>query len=412
MMITYKRNHLYIEQVSVEKLAEKYGTPLYVYSRAQLMSNFHAFDTAFAAVPHLTCYAVKANSNGALLRLLAAQGAGADVTSGGELFRALKAGFAPGRIVYAGIGKTAGEIEYALRSRILMFNVESIEELRSINKIALRLKARARIAFRINPHVDPHTHKYITTGTSGSKFGIPYTEAVDAYLLARTMPGIDVAGIHCHIGSQITSVAPFRLAARRIEKLMLRLRALGIEVRYCDLGGGLGIRYRAENPPSPRELAAAVLPQFSGFTGTFILEPGRYIVGDTGLLVNRVIYRKKAGGKNFIIVDAGMNDLVRPTLYGAYHEIYPELRSSREAVVADVVGPICETGDFIAKNRSLPLPEQGGLLAAGCAGAYGFAMSSQYNSRCKTAEVLVNGSSARLIRRRETYADLIRNEIV
>jgi len=405
-MLSYRQGTLYAEDVSVESLASKFGTPLYVYSQKQLLDNYRSFEGVFASVPHMVCYAVKANSNAAILKTLAAAGAGADITSGGELFRVLKAGFPARKIVYAGIGKTGAEIEYALRENIFMFNVESLEELDAINRSASRLGRRARIAFRINPHVDPHTHHYITTGKSGVKFGIPYGDALKVYRHAAGLSNIEVAGIHSHIGSQITSVGPFKLAARRIAEIVRRLSKAGITLSHVDLGGGLGIRYSKENPPAPAQLRDAVLPEFSFFKGTFVFEPGRYIVGNAGILVAGVIYRKTAGGKNFLIVDAGMNDLIRPTLYEAYHEIMPVSGSSRRKIKADIVGPICETGDFLGKNRMLPRLGQGEHLAVACAGAYGFAMSSQYNSRLRAAEVMVSGASHRLLRRREKYGDL------
>ena len=382
---------------------------MFIYSII-FIQNFSRFNNAFKNVLHLICYAVKANSNNMLLRELAKAGAGADITSGGELYRALRAGFDPRKIVYAGIGKTREEIQFALRENILIFNVESLEELGQINFVAGRLKKKARIAFRVNPNVDPHTHHYITTGKKGGKFGIPYSEVLDAYRSARKMPHISIEGIHCHIGSQITELGPFRLAAQRINGLVRKLSSIGIRLNYVNLGGGLGIRYDRENPPAPDKLAKAVLPALGDFSGTFIFEPGRYIVGNAGLFLVSVIYRKSSGGKKFLIVDGGMNDLVRPTLYDAYHEIVPVNKASGAKVEVDVVGPICETGDFLGKERLLPWVPQGGLLAVKCAGAYGYAMSSQYNSRLRAAEVLVDSAKTKLIRKREIYRDLIENE--
>ena len=409
-MLSYRNGRLFLENVSFESLAKRFGTPLYVYSRAKLEANYAAFDKAFKNVRHIVCYAVKANSNCSLLKGLSDAGAGADITSGGELYRALRAGFDHRKIVYAGIGKTRAEIEYALRENILIFNVESIEELEQINSAAGRLKKKAKIAFRINPNVDPHTHHYITTGKSGGKFGIPYSETLGAYRAAKRMPHISVEGIHCHIGSQITELGPFRLAAERISGLVRKLSSIGIRLNYVNLGGGLGIRYDRENPPSPDGLARAVLPALRDFRGTFIFEPGRYIAGNAGFFLVSVIYRKSSGGKKFLIVDGGMNDLVRPTLYDAYHEIIPVNKSSGANVKVDVVGPICETGDFLGKERLLPWVPQGGLLAVKCAGAYGYAMSSQYNSRLRAAEVMVDSNKAKIIRKREVYGDLIANE--
>ena len=411
-MLKYRNNRLFIEGISLEALAAKHGTPLYVYSKAKLIENYRSFDSAFAEVPHLVCYAVKANSNFTILKTLASLGSGVDITSGGELYRSLKAGFAPKKIVYAGIGKTAVEIEYALKSNILMFNIESIEELEQINRIAGRLKKKAKIAFRVNPHVDAYTHKYITTGTSGSKFGIPHHEAVKVYKLANSMKNIDVAGLHCHIGSQITDVRPFNLTALRMIKINDELLKAGIKLTHMDLGGGLGIQYRNEKTSTPAQLAQAVLPPLKNFKGTFVFEPGRYIVGNTGVLLVKVIYRKKADGKNFLIVDGGMNDLVRPTLYDAYHDIVPVKNSSRSKITSDVVGPICETGDFLGKARLLPWLEQGEFLVVKCAGAYSMAMSSQYNSRVRAAEVMIDGSKHKIVRDRETYKDLVNKETV
>jgi len=410
-MYSYKNGKLYIERISAQALARRFGTPLFAYSKPQIISNFKKFDRAFASVPHLTCYALKANSNGAILSTLAKLGAGVDITSGGELYRSLKAGFAPSKVVYAGIGKTAAEIEYALKTGILMFNIESVEELEAINRIAGRLKKRASVAFRINPNVDADTHHYIKTGHGGSKFGIAHQDACGVYALAGKMPNILIAGIHCHIGSQITNVVSFAMAARRIEGIIRQLQTVGITLPFIDLGGGLGIKYsRVDNPKTPAELAKAVLPAFKDFTGAFILEPGRYLVGNSGALIGSVTYRKKCEGKQFLITDMAMNDLIRPTLYDAYHEIVPAVNPGRQKTKVDVVGPICESGDFMGKGRLLPWVEQGELLVVQNAGAYGMAMSSQYNSRARAAEVLVDGAKARLIRHRESYEDLVRSE--
>lgn len=409
-MLNYRKNELFFEGVSLSALARRFGTPLYVYSRGTLLANYDAYEAALAHLPHLVCYATKANTNHTVLATLAGRGAGADITSGGELYRSLKAGFTPKKIVYAGIGKTAAEIEYALTSGILMFNVESREELAAINTIAGRLKKKAAIAFRINPDVDAQTHHYITTGTGKAKFGIPYDEAPAVYAAARRLPHIDVAGIHCHIGSQITTIRPFHHAALKIEKLRARLHAAGMSLRYVNMGGGLGIRYAKETPPSTTELRDAVIPVFKDFGGTFIFEPGRSIVGTAGVLLVSVVYRKQTLGKNYFIVDGAMNDLIRPTLYEAYHEIMPVKKSSARAVTADIVGPICESGDFLGKERRLPVPANGAVLAVGCTGAYGMAMSSQYNSRPRAAEVMVDGSRVTVIRRRETSADLLAAE--
>ncbi|OGS21114.1 MAG: diaminopimelate decarboxylase [Elusimicrobia bacterium RIFOXYA2_FULL_39_19] len=408
-MFHYKNNRLYCENVPVETLADKAGTPLYVYSKNKLIENLNNYQQAFGGVNHLLCYAVKANSNAQLCKELFSRGAGADVTSGGELFRALKAGAKPEKIVFAGVGKSEDEIRYALKERIYMFNAESTEEIGLINKIAGQLKTKARLALRINPNVDAHTHKYITTGKSENKFGIAYQKAVEVYAFAKTCNNLTVSGIHCHIGSQITSVKPFYLMAKKMAELFMKLKKTGINIEHIDIGGGLGIKYHNEVPPNPQDLAKAVLPVLKPLNTKIILEPGRYITGNAGALVTKVIYRKAGLHKKFLIVDAGFNDLIRPALYEAYHLILP-VNKSAHSHIADVVGPICETGDFLGKNRRLPLVKQGGLLAVMCAGAYGFAMSSQYNSRRRAAEVLVDKNNFKIVRKRETYEDLISKE--
>ncbi|MFH1368363.1 MAG: diaminopimelate decarboxylase [Elusimicrobiota bacterium] len=409
-MLSYRNNKLFIDGVPVESLCRKHGTPLYIYSKAQLLNNYRSFNAAFNGVPHLVCYALKANSSHALLKLLSGAGAGVDITSGGELYRSLASGFKPEKIVYAGIGKTTEEITYALKTGVMMLNMESIEELEQINRIAGRLGKKAPVAFRVNPNVNPDTHRYITTGKSGNKFGIPLADAVGAYKRASELPNIEIVGIHCHIGSQITKVKPFELAALRIRSVVDKLNTAGIYLKYIDLGGGLGITYDKETPPSPRELKNAVVPVFRDFSGTLVFEPGRYIAGNAAILAAKVVYRKSSGGKNFLIVDTAMNDLIRPTLYEAYHGIIPVRSASGSKVKVDIVGPICESGDFLGKNRMLPRVEQGGYLAVKCAGAYGFAMSSQYNSRGRAAEVLVDRNKYKVIRDRESYKDLVVKE--
>ncbi|HBU69533.1 MAG TPA: diaminopimelate decarboxylase [Elusimicrobia bacterium] len=406
-MLSQKNNRLYLENVSLEKLAGEYGTPLFVYSKNTILGNFNSFLKPFAPGKELICYALKANSNYSILKTLSGAGAGVDITSGGELYRAMRAGFKPSKTVYAGIGKTYEEIEYALKNNILMFNVESLEEIEAVNKAAGRLGRKAPVAFRVNPHIDPHTHHYITTGTAGVKFGIPFAEALDAYKTASKLKNIEIVGIHSHIGSQITSTKPFKMAAQRISGIVKKLAGAGIHLKYVDLGGGLGITYSNEKPPTPYELKKSVVPIFKGLDVSFIFEPGRSIIGNAGVLLAGVIYRKKAGGKNFLVVDTGMNDLLRPTLYEAFHDIVPAAGASRPRVKLDVVGPICETGDFLGKNRMIPWLNQGECLAVKCAGAYGYAMSSQYNSRARAAEVMVDGNKYSLIRRRETYKDLV-----
>lgn len=406
-MFSYKNNTLFIDGFEVVKLAKKFGTPLFVYSANEVKKNYLAFKNAFSGVKAIVCYALKANSSGSLLKVLAKTGSGVDITSGGELYRALNAGFPNNKIVYAGIGKTAIEIDYALKNNILMFNVESLEELNLIAILARKQNKVANIAFRVNPNVDANTHKHITTGKSGSKFGIAYNDAVEYYLIAKNTIGINPVGVHCHIGSQITSVTPFASAARKISLLVKELLKVGIKLDYIDLGGGLGITYSNEVPPTPKEVAKAVLLYFKDFKGTFIFEPGRYIVGNAGALVAEVTYRKKSDGKNFLITNAGMNDLIRPTLYDAYHNIIPAIMPNRAKIKVDVVGPICETGDFMGKSRMLPYIEQGELLVVKSAGAYGMAMASQYNSRPRACEVLIDGKKVKVIRQRETYETLV-----
>ena len=406
----YVGNELYCEQVPVKKIVEEVGTPAYIYSSSTLRSHYSAFDSAFAEVPHMVCFAVKANSNLSILGLFAKEGSGADIVSGGELFRALKAGIDPQKIVFAGLGKTGEEIAYALRSNVLMFNVESPLELKKINEVAGGLGLKARVALRVNPDIDPKTHPYISTGLKKSKFGIDIKQALQEYQLASALPHIEVVGIHKHIGSQITEIKPFVAAMEKILDLVARLKEEGIRIKYIDAGGGLGIRYSEEEPPHPRDLGAALLPMIKGLDCTLIFEPGRVIVGNAGILVTQVLYLKSSEVKNFVIVDAGMNDLIRPSLYDAHHEILPVRKRQAAGIMADIVGPICESGDFLAKDRKMLRPEPGEYLAVMSAGAYGFTMSSNYNSRPRSAEVLVEGDQYRVIRKRESYEDLIRGE--
>lgn len=408
----YKNGELYCENVPVKTVAQRVGTPFYLYSSNTLAMHFRAFDSAFSGVPRLICYALKSNSNGAVLRLLGREGAGADIVSGGELFRALRAGIDPKKIVYAGVGKRKDEIEYALKIGILMFNVESGDELRALDEAAGEMRATARIALRVNPNIDPKTHAYISTGLKENKFGIPIEQALEYYQMAKSLPHVEVVGVHHHIGSQITEVQPFVDALEKVVAFVKELKAAGMNIRYIDIGGGLGITYKDETPPQPRELAQAVQPLLKESGCTLVLEPGRAIVGNAGILVTSVLYHKDSGEKKFVIVDAGMNDLIRPSLYEAYHEIKPVVEPSPkpEQGVFDVVGPICESGDFLAKDRELPLVQRGELLAVMSGGAYGFSMSSNYNSRPRVAEVLVRGSEYFVIRERETYNDLIKGE--
>ena len=408
----YRNGELYAEDVPVRKIAETYGTPLYIYSCKTLLRHFRAYDDAFEGTPHIICFALKANSNSAILRLLAKQGGGADVVSGGEVFRALKAGVPSRKIVYAGVGKTEEEIGYALKSKILMFNVESEQELMEIDRIAGTLKVKAPISLRVNPNIDPETHPYISTGLRKHKFGIPIEDAFEYYTLARNLRNTQIVGIHKHIGSQITKVSPFVDALKKTLLLVDELNGHGVHLQYLDIGGGLGITYKDEEAPIPQTLAKNLMPMLKGRRLTLIMEPGRSIVGNAGILVTKVLYVKKAEEKDFVIVDAGMNDLIRPSFYNAYHQVLPVKKSRRRGIFADVVGPICESGDFLAKEREIPNVMQGEYLAVMSAGAYGFTMSSNYNSRPRVAEVLVKGKDSALVRRRETYKDLISGEIV
>jgi diaminopimelate decarboxylase len=406
----YRHGRLYCEDVPVERIAQEAGTPCYIYSHATLHHHFTVFDGAFSQLPHLTCYSVKANSNLAILKLFGSLGGGVDIVSGGELFRARQAGIPPDRIVYSGVGKTREEIDYALSEDILMFNIESTQELEAISQRAVALGRRARIALRVNPDVDPKTHPYITTGMEKNKFGVAMDEALESYRRAAELPSVDVVGVDCHIGSQLTELQPFVDALRRLRALMDRLAELGIETRYLDLGGGLGITYDREQPPHPTEYARAIVRELQGLNCTVIFEPGRVIVGNAGILLTRVLYTKKTPKKQFVIVDAGMNDLIRPSLYGSYHHIQPVVSQDRPTETVDVVGPICESGDFLARERALPQVQPGEYLAVMSAGAYGFTMASNYNSRPKAAEVLVHGDTFHVIRLRETWEDLVRAE--
>lgn len=404
----YKNSELYAEDIPVREIAGKTGTPLYIYSRKTLLRHLDAFKSSFNSYPHIICFALKANSNPALLRILAKKGCGADVVSGGELFIALKSGIPAKRIVYAGVGKTGEEIAYALKSKILMFNVESRDELITINNIAGNLGVKAPIALRVNPDISTHTHPYISTGLKKHKFGIPFEDALENYRLAGAMPNIKILGIHKHIGSQITKISPFVDALKKLLLLARKLRSQRIEIKYMDIGGGIGIPYNDETPPHPKDLAKAIVPLLKNQGFTLIMEPGRSIVGNAGILITKVLYLKEHPKKNFVIVDAGMNDLIRPSFYDAYHQILPVTKNNRQRILADIVGPICESGDFLARGRKINRPAHGDLLAVMSAGAYGFSMSSNYNSRTRGAEVLVKGKNFFIIRKREQYEDLIK----
>ncbi len=408
----YENNALFCEKVPVARIADAVGTPFYLYSHATLKRHFTAFDAAFEGARRIVCFSAKANTSLAILRMFADMGGGLDIVSGGELYRGLNAGFAPDRIVYSGVGKRIDEIDGALTAGIRMFNVESLQELEMIDQRAGALGRRAPIALRVNPDVDPKTHPYISTGLKKNKFGVDVETALDGYRRAMQMPNVDIVGIDCHIGSQITEAGPFSEALASLKRLAAAVEEMGPKIRYLDMGGGLGITYDREKPPEPTEYARSLVEAVRGTDTTLILEPGRVIVGNAGILVTRVLYKKAGPGKEFIITDAGMNDLMRPTLYQAYHGIQPVRRAEAGTVRADVVGPICETGDFLAQDREMPDVGRGDLLAVMSAGAYGYGMSSNYCSRPRVAEVMVKGERFEIIRERETYADLVKGEKV
>jgi len=418
----YRGSELHAEDVPIARIVEQVGTPVYLYSLATLRRHYSVFDEAFARIKHLVCFSIKANSNLAVLRTFAREGSGFDVVSGGELFRAMKAGADPRKIVFSGVGKSRDEITYALQQNILMFNVESSQELDAINAVAGSLGKKAAVSLRVNPDVDPKTHPYISTGMKKSKFGIDIKRSLDEYERARTLSHLNVIGVDCHIGSQLTSTSPFVDALARVKELILHLRERNFAINYLDLGGGLGITYNDENPPEPKEYAGSLMEMMGALatakTGaaapdtdlTLVLEPGRVIVGNAGVLVTRVLYLKNNGEKNFIVIDGGMNDLIRPALYGSYQGIQPVKQTTDKTLVADVVGPVCESGDFFAKDREVTAFAPGDLMAVMSAGAYGFVMASNYNTRPRPAEVLVDGANFFVVRERETLDDLIRGE--
>jgi diaminopimelate decarboxylase len=414
---TYRNGEMFAEEVALKRIAQEVGTPAYVYSLATLQRHFKVFDQAFAKAKHIVCFSVKANSNLALLRAFAKQGSGFDIVSGGELFRALKVGADPKKIVFSGVGKKKQEIEYALKSGILMFNVESEEELFALNEIAAGIGKKAPISLRVNPDVDPQTHPYISTGMKKAKFGVDIKKSLETYRKAVSLKNVEVVGVDCHIGSQLTSVTPFVDALAKVREYLDRVLAgemkkEGAQIRYLDLGGGLGINYHDETPPLPDEYARAIIQGLEGLDITLILEPGRVIVGNAGILLTEVQYLKETETKKFVIVDGGMNDLIRPALYGSYQAIQPVFETKAEKIVADVVGPICESGDFFAKDREIGRPKRGDLLAVMSAGAYGFTMASNYNSHPKPPEVLVDGDRYYVVRKRESLDDLINGEAI
>jgi diaminopimelate decarboxylase len=406
----YKDNDLFCEDLSVAYIAGQIGTPFYLYSYSTIKRHFQVFNNAFNGLEHLTCFSLKSNSNLAILRLLALEGGGADIVSGGELFRALRAGITPDKIIYSGVGKTPSDMELALKSDILMFNVESDQELQTLNGVAKDIRGKAMIAIRINPDVEPKTHPYIVTGFSENKFGIGIKDSLKTYMLARRLKNIDIKGISCHIGSQLTEIGPFVEALRKLKGLLRELKGMGLDIKFLNFGGGLGITYNDESPPHPFEYARALKDIIGEDRLTLILEPGRVIIGNAGILVTRVLYTKSTATKRFIIVDAGMNDLIRPTLYDSFHAVQPVKMTNSKMLTATLAGPICETGDFLAKDRKMPAFKPGDLVAIMSAGAYGFSMSSNYNSRPRPAEVMVKGKLFSIIRQRETYDDLISGE--
>ncbi len=409
----YKDNKLFFENIDLKTLVKTYKTPVYVYSKNQIIENYKNYDSALKDRAYLICYAMKANSNREILKIINGLGGGVDITSGGELYRALNAGIKPEKIVYAGVGKSEQEIIYAIKNKILIFNIESKEEAILINKVAGRYNKKVLVAVRVNPHVQTNTHSHISTGEEGTKFGIPINEVIDFFKFLSIQKYLDAKGLHFHIGSQITQINPFLAATKKVVSLIPKLRQIGIKIKYLDIGGGLGIKYKTEEPPTPVKLMKNLL-KFVSKDLIIICEPGRYIIGNSGILVTKVLYHKTVGNKNFLIVDASMTDLIRPAFYGAYHNIVPIQVTDcfgENMDYYDIVGPVCETSDFLGKKRLLPNLENGDYLVVECAGAYGFSMSSNYNSRPKSAEIMVSENKFYKIRDREKYSDLVRKEI-
>ena len=407
----YRRGRLFAEGVEVESLAKRFSTPLYLYSHRTLLEHFRKLTRALKPLDPLICYSLKANGNLSLGKILVKEGAGLDIVSGGELFRAIKMGCSPQKIVYAGVGKKVSEINYALDKKILLFNIESREELELINKLSGKKGLRQRVALRLNPGVSSYTHKYLQTAKVISKFGLDFNEALDILKKRDKFPHLSIEGIHIHLGSQIGHTTPYIKALDRLLPFLNKVKDLGLRLKWLDLGGGLAASYREEEKSSSaKEFARAIIPRVKKTKLKLIIEPGRFIMGNAGILVTKILFSKKAGNKNFLIVDAGMNDLIRPALYDAYHQIIPLKEKGKKKVSFEVVGPICESGDFLGKKVFLPKVSSGDFLAVRGAGAYGFSMSSNYNARPRAAEVLVKGRKAFLIRRRESYSDLIRGE--
>lgn len=406
----YKDKKLYCEDVNIQNLALKVGTPFFVYSKKAILDSINSYKEAFKDYDTLICYALKANSNLSLLKIFEENRLGADIVSGGELYKAKKAGFPSNKIVYAGVGKTDPEINYAINENILYFNVESFMELEVINELAKKQNKKANISIRVNPNVDPKTHPYISTGLKKSKFGIDIEYALDAYKKAAKLENLNIVGIHCHIGSQIMDVSVFGEAAEKVVNLVFKLKKEGIELQFIDLGGGLGVKYLPEdNPPTPQDLANTIIPIVKQTGLKLILEPGRSLIAQAGALITKVIFLKNKGEKHFVIVDSGMNDLVRPAIYNVYHHILT-VDEKREEIIADIVGPICETGDFFALDRKIGAVKRGDLLAILTAGAYGSSMSSNYNVRPKAVEVLVDNSNFKIIKEKEDYKHISKYE--
>jgi len=408
----YKKNTLYCEKVNLQKLAEKNNSPFYVYSKQEIITNYKKLAKAFASVNPLICFSVKSNSNLSVLKTLKEQGSGFDIVSGGELFRTQKIKANPQTIVYAGVGKRDDEIEYALKSNILMFNCESINEIRKINFIAKELNKTAKIAVRINPDVDAQTHQYITTGKKTTKFGIAFFELEKKLKELKAMQNINFVGIHIHIGSQITQPSPYKEAITKTLKFISKLQDAGFPIEYFNIGGGYGIRYGKETITPIEKFGSTLVPLLKKSGLKIILEPGRFIVGNAGALITKVLYNKKNLGKNFMITEAGMHNLIRPSLYQAYHEIIPLHTKNKRTKKVDVVGPICESGDFFAKDRKIEAVQEGDYLAILSAGAYGFTMSSRYNSHPFISEIMIDKDQSYIIRKPEKYSDLIKNEVI
>jgi diaminopimelate decarboxylase len=404
-------NELFCENVALSSLIKEYGTPAYVYSKASIQNNLELLLGAFESVNSQICFSVKSNSNISILKLMAQKGVGADIVSGGELFRAVQAGIAPNKIVYSGVGKTAEELRYALKTGIRMFNVESEPELESLSAIAESMGIIAPVALRVNPDIDAETHRFTTTAKKENKFGLPFDTAIDIYKKAYNLPNINPVGIDVHLGSPILSLEPYKKALELLSGIIIKLKEAGIVISTIDIGGGFGITYKDEKPFTPIQIANLIVPYLKSLQCNCIIEPGRFIVGNSGVLLTTITYIKKTDSKLFYICDAGMNDLIRPPLYGSFHDITPVIMPHNvEMTVADIVGPICESADFFAKDRPIELLKQQAHLAVKSAGAYGFSMSSQYNSRPRACEILVDGSSHSCIRKRETYKDLISQE--